>query len=127
MARFTILIGTILALLGVLTYMGTGEKFPTSLIPVVFGFILVASGVLARTTDVKKRALWMHVAVTIGLLGFLGTAKSIVDCIRMKTVGLQVKFPVAVEEKAAMSILLLVFVIACVRSFVEARRARVAA
>ncbi len=126
MARFTILIGTILALLGVLTYMATGEKFPTSLIPVVFGFILIACGFLARTTDAKKRALWMHVAVTIGLLGLLGTAKSVVDYIRMKTVGLQVKFPIAVEEKAAMSVLLLVFVIACVRSFIEARRMRVA-
>ncbi len=127
MARFTILIGTILALLGVLTYMGTGEKFPTSLIPVIFGLILIGCGMLSRTSDVKRQALWMHVAVTIGLLGFLSTAKSIVDCIRMKTVGLQVRFPVAVEEKAAMSVLLLVFVIACVRSFVEARRTRVAA
>ncbi len=126
MARFTILVGIVLALLGVFTYMSTGAKFPTSLIPAVFGLLLSACGVLGRTTDLKKRALWMHVAVAVGLLGFLGTAKSVVDFFRLQA-GVQFKFPVAVEEKAAMSMLLLVFVVACVRNFIASRRARTAA
>ncbi len=123
MARFTILVGIILILLGIFTYMGTGSKFPTSLIPAAFGCLLAACGVLGRTTDIKKRALWMHVAVTVGLLGFLGTVKSIVDFFRMQA-GVQFKLPVAVEEKAAMSVLLLVFVILCVLNFINSRRAR---
>ncbi len=110
-------------LLGVLTYMETGSKFPTSLIPAYFGAVLAILGALARTTDLKKRGLYMHIAVTIGLLGFLGTAKSIVDYIRMKQ-GVQFKLPLAVDEKAAMALLLLVYVVLCVQSFLTARRAR---
>ncbi len=123
MARLTILFGIILILLGGLTYAQTGSKFPTSLIPAVFGLILMICGVIARTTDLKRRALAMHIAVTVGLLGFLATAKSIVDYVRMKE-GMQVKYPIAVEEKAAMALLLLVFVIACVRNFIATRKAR---
>lgn len=125
MARLTILFGIILILLGVLSYMETGSQYPTSLIPVIFGLILAGCGYVARTTDLKRRALAMHIAVTVGLLGFLATAKSIVDYIRMKQ-GMQFKLPVAVDEKAAMSMLLLVFVILCVRNFMQTRRARLA-
>ncbi len=123
MARFTILVGIILILLGAFSYMATGSKAPTSLIPAVFGILLGACGVLARTTDLKKRGLWMHIAVTVGLLGFLSTAASIVTFIRMRAVGFQVTRPVAVEERAAMSVLLLVFVSFCVRNFINNRRA----
>ena len=123
MARLTILFGIILVLLGVLTYMGTGSQFPTSLIPAIFGVLLAILGFLSRTTDLKRRALFMHIAVTVGLLGFLGTAKSIVDYIRMKQ-GVQFKLPTAVDEKAAMAVLLLIFTLLCVRNFVQSRRAR---
>lgn len=123
MARFTILTGIVLILLGVFSFMATGSKAPTSLIPAVFGFVLSACGVLARTTDLKKRGLWMHVAVTVGLLGFLSTAASIITFIRMRASGFQVARPVAVEERAAMSVLLLVFVGLCVRNFINNRRA----
>jgi hypothetical protein len=67
--------------------------------------------------------LYMHIAVTIGLLGFLGTAWSIVNYIEMIR-GRQFPHPVAVEEKAAMAAVLLLFVLLCVRSFITARRAR---
>ena len=124
MARLTILFGIILILLGVLTYMGTGHQYPTSLIPAYFGVILGVCGYMARTTELKRRALMMHIAVTVGLLGFLGTVKAIFDYIRMKQ-GVQFKLPLAVDEKAAMSVLLLVFVLLCVRNFIQTRRARV--
>jgi hypothetical protein len=61
--------------------------------------------------------------VTLGLLGFLGTAKSIVDYVRMKQ-GVQFKLPLAVDEKAAMATLLLVYVVLCVQSFIAIRKAR---
>jgi hypothetical protein len=123
MARLTIIFGIILVLLGVLTYMGTGSKFPTSLIPAALGILLAIFGALARTTDMKKRGLYMHIAVTVGLLGFLGTAKSIVDYVRMQ-MGMQFKLPLAVDEKAAMAALLLVYVVLCVQSFIAVRKAR---
>ena len=123
MARLTILFGIVLILLGLLSYTETGHRFPTSLIPVAFGIVLCICGAVARTLDVRRRAVAMHIAVTVGLIGFLATAKAIYQFIQMKQ-HVQFKYPVAVDEKAAMSLLLLVFVILCVRSFIQARRTR---
>ena len=123
MARLTIFFGIVLILLGLLSFMNTGHQHPTSLIPSAIGLILAICGALARTTDLKRRGLAMHIAATVGLLGFLGTAKSIADYIRMEG-GMQVKSVVATEEKAATAALLLVFTIFCVRNFVQVRRAR---
>jgi hypothetical protein len=123
MAKLTIMFGAVLILLGLFSFVVTGHHAPTSLIPAGVGLILVILGFLADTDDAKKRMLNMHIAVTIGLLGFLGTAKSIVDYIEMVQ-GRQFPHPVAVEEKAAMAGVLLVFVVLCVRSFINARRAR---
>ncbi len=123
MARLTIIFGIVLMLLGLLCFMNTGHQHPTSLIPSAIGLILAVCGTLARTTDLKRRALAMHIAVTIGLLGFLGTAKDIVTYIRMQN-GMQVKSVIATQEKAATAVLLLVFTIFCVRNFVQVRRAR---
>jgi uncharacterized membrane protein len=123
MAKLTICFGIVLILLGFLGFVATGHHAPTALIPSIVGLILVILGFLANTEDAKKRMLNMHIAVTIGLLGFLGTAKSIFDYIAMVR-GQQFPHPIAVEEKAAMSLLLLFFVLLCVRSFIAARRAR---
>jgi hypothetical protein len=126
MARLTILFGIVLILLGGFGYIATGSHFPTALIPSYVGIVLAVCGFFAHTPETRRRMLFMHIAVTIGLLGFLGTAKSIVDFFLMIG-GRQYAHPSAVEEKAAMAVLLLVFVILCVRSFVAARRARTVA
>jgi multisubunit Na+/H+ antiporter MnhF subunit len=123
MAKTTVSFGVILILLGIFGFVATGSHAPTALIPTFFGLILSILGFLAITDDAKKRMLFMHIAVTLGLLGFLGTAKSIYDYIQMLG-GKQFPHPVAVEEKAAMAGLMLIFVILCVRSFIAARRAR---
>ncbi|WP_158750250.1 hypothetical protein [Acidobacterium sp. S8] len=124
MAKTTVMFGVVLILLGVFGFVATGSHAPTALIPAFVGLILGILGFLAITGVAKKRMLLMHIAVTLGLLGFLGTAKSIYDYIRLLQ-GVQFPHPIAVEEKAAMSVLLLIFVILCVRSFIAARRARV--
>jgi hypothetical protein len=123
MAKLTITFGIVLILLGIVGFVSSPLHAPTALIPCGFGILLAIFGALALTDDAKKRMLHMHIAVTIGLLGFLGTAKSIYDYIQMIR-GVQFAHPIAVEEKAAMAVLLLVFVILCVRSFINARRAR---
>jgi hypothetical protein len=123
MAKLTIMFGVVLILLGGVGFFASPLRAPTALIPSLVGVILAVLGFLASTEDPKKRMLHMHIAVTVGLLGFLGTAKSIYDYISMIR-GVQFAHPIAVEEKAAMSVVLLVFVALCVRSFVTARRAR---
>jgi hypothetical protein len=124
MAKVTVLFGILLILLGGAGFMLTGQKFPTSLIPSAFGVLLVTFGSLAENPDPKRRMLFMHIAVTIGLLGFLATAPALVQVVELFK-GKLFPYPAAVEEKAAMSALLLIYVVLCVRSFIAARRSRV--
>ena len=124
MGKLTIVFGAVLAVVGVAGYEMTGSIHPTALIPLWIGLLLAISGVLALNP--ARRMLWMHVAVTVGLLGFLGTIASVVDIVKMAT-GTVLPHPIAVEEKFATCVICLIFVVLCVRSFIAARRARVTA
>ncbi len=124
MAKVTVLFGVLLIILGVVSFIGTGSKFPTSLIPVAFGILLTTFGGMAETPVSKRRMLFMHIAVTVGLLGFLATATSLVQVVQLFK-GKLFPYPAAIEEKAAMSALMLIYVLLCVRSFITARRSRV--
>ena len=117
--------GLLLAAVGVGGYVETGSVHPTALIPCWIGLVLVVCGLLANTEDVKRRALWMHVAVTVGLLGFLGTVKGAIDTMRLAG-GKVFEHPPAVLAKGMTCLLCMIFVAFCVRSFIEARRARLA-
>ena len=123
MSKVTMVFGVLLIVLGGWGYVATGSAHPTALIPCYFGIVLIICGFLANSEDAKRRMLWMHIAVTIGLLGFLFTIPGLVDLFRMMA-GTAFPHPVAVEEKAVMSLLSLIFVGLCVRSFIAARRAR---
>ena len=124
MAKITVLFGIVLIILGVASFVLTGNKFPTSLIPVAFGILLVTFGSMAETPVAKRRMLFMHIAVTVGLLGFLGTAQSLFQVVQLFK-GKLFPYPAAIEEKAAMALLMLIYVLLCVRSFITARRTRV--
>ena len=102
----------------------TGHKFPTSLIPAAFGILLCIFGSLAETPETRRRMLFMHIAVTLGLVGFLATAASLYQVFQLFK-GKLFPYPAAVEEKAAMAALMLIYVLLCVRSFIAARRTRV--
>ena len=70
--------------------------------------------------------IFMHIAVTIGLLGFLGTIPGIIGVIQMAT-GHAVVRPEAAKVQAIMGAICVIFVGLCVRSFIAARRARTTA
>jgi hypothetical protein len=123
MAKLTIGFGVVLALLGAWGFVATGSAHPTALIPAYAGVLFVVFGALANSENPKRRMLWMHIAVTVALLLFLGTIPALIDEARMLS-GIAFPHPVAIEEKAAMSLLCLVFVGLCVRSFIAARKAR---
>jgi len=125
MAKVTLLFGLLLIVMGVVGYVGTGWKAPTALIPTYFGIVFAILGFLARRGSQKKRMTVMHIAVTLGLLGFLGTALSIWDFIQMKR-GHAMARPIAVEDKAVFSVMMLIYVLLCVRSFIKARRQTIA-
>ena len=120
--KLTIVFGVVLIAVGVAGYVETGSAHPTALIPCWIGLILAIAGGLALNP--ARRMLWMHVAVTVGLLGFLGTIKGAIDTFELAH-GATFEHPIAVEEKGATCLLCLIFVAFCVRSFIEARRTRV--
>ncbi len=126
MAKLTVSIGVLLAVLGAGSYLWTGSQHPTALIPLWFGLVLALSGVLANTENPKRRMLWMHIAVTLGLIGFLGAAARVVMASIGSTNGRPVD-GIAIGCQAAMALVCAIFVGLCVRSFVAARRGRSAA
>jgi hypothetical protein len=123
MAKLTIGFGTLLILLGIVGYVATGSQHPTALIPSILGVFFIFFGVMANTENAKKRMLWMHISVTVALLGFLSMIPADIDVLRLSR-GAYFRYPAAVEEKAVMSLLCLLYVLFCVRSFIAARRSR---
>jgi hypothetical protein len=125
MAKIAIGFGVVLAALGVWGFVSTGSAHPTALIPLWFGLVLVVCGVLARTEDAKRRMLWMHIAVTVGLLGFLVPAvRGGGALVRAHSQGVPLQHAAAVHAQLLMALVCFVFVAMCVRSFVAARRGR---
>ena len=125
MAKLTVAVGVLLALIGAGFYSMVVPHAPTSLIPLYFGVLLVLLGVLANTDDPKRRMLFMHIAVTVGLLGFIiPFVRAIGGTVKMVQ-GIAVAHPLAIQEQMLMAFVCLVFVGLCVRSFIEARRARI--
>lgn len=123
MAKVTMVFGVMLVVLGIGFYFATGSVAPTSLIPAAFGIVLLICGVLANSPEPHKRMLWMHVAVTVGLLGFLFPGFMTVKAM-VKAHGASFARPLAVAEQGIMAIVCLIFVALCVRSFIAARRTR---
>ena len=125
MAKVTISVGVLLILIAIAGFVATGSNHPTALIPGAAGLLFCIFGALASTPEPKKRMLWMHIAVTLALLLFLGSIRADIDVFRLAH-GSTFEHPIALEEKAAMSLVCLLFVLLCVRSFVAARRGRLA-
>ncbi len=123
MAKITMVFGVLLMVLSAVAFALLHHGH--ALIPGGFGLLLVILGGLARTEDTKRRMLLMHVAVTIGLLGFLGTIPGFIGVVKL-ALGQPVIRPDAAYVQAAMGTICFVFVALCVRSFVAARRTRTA-
>jgi len=119
LANTTIGIGAALILLGLAGYLGTQSHSPTALIPAGFGIVLAALGFLAR--DPGKRKLAMHIAVTVGLIGFIFTVSGLIKVFQMLA-NQPVQRPAAAIAQAIMALLTGTFVALCVKSFIDARR-----
>jgi hypothetical protein len=115
MSRIAIVIGLLLIVLGVWTYMAPepGHRSPTALIPAAEGLLLGICGAVALSADFRKHA--MHGAAVVGTFGFFAAVGAI---IARRPHGL------ALFSMSSMAVLSLIFVLLCVRSFIAARRAR---
>ena len=124
MAKITIVFGILLIILGLVGFFGTGSAHPTALIPTWFGLALGIGGFLAISPSESRRKLFMHINVTVGLLGLIGAAGSALHAYgHARSLGMDPDYK-ALTAQLVMVGLLLVHVNLCVRSFIEARRKR---
>ena len=124
MAKVSLVFAILLAVLGLGFYFGTGSQHPTALIPLWFGLALGVFGFFAISPNEGRRKLFMHINVTIGVIGFFGAAiQAIREFGNARSAGLDPNY-IAIIAQSAMALILLVYVLMCVRSFIEARRAR---
>jgi hypothetical protein len=121
MASFTIRIGAILTAAGIAGYVMTGGVSLTALIPAAVGLVLIVLGLVGqRQPDLRKHA--MHVAVVVAAIGLAGSVSGLVALPAALASGGGVR--PAMVMRAAMALLLLVYIAIAVKSFVDARRAR---
>ena len=104
-------------LLGVAGYFGTGRASVTALIPAIVGAVFLVLALLARNPAARKHV--MHAAVALALLGVIGVAPRIIAGVRAGDTSRP-----AMLSQIAMAVVLLLYVILGVKSFVDARRAR---
>ncbi|MGD0647580.1 MAG: hypothetical protein ABR971_06275 [Acidobacteriaceae bacterium] len=122
MAKLTIWFGVALAAVSLGFWIGTGRTETAALHPAGVGVLLILCGTLANTENAKKRMLWMHIAVTFGLIGFLITGiRAGIELAKGTAMSIN---PMAFEERVVVALICLIYVTLCVRSFIAARRAR---
>jgi hypothetical protein len=144
MAKTTIIFALLLILLGLLGYFGTSSPTPattaeeqadsstaksvtpkrpvTALIPAFIGVILLLCGLVAMNEGLRKHA--MHLAVVIGLLGFLaGAGRGAMGLSKMVSGDPSLNYRSMIFVWL-MALLCGLFVILCVNSFIAARKRR---
>lgn len=121
MAKLTIAIGALLIAVSLGFWFAMNRAETAALHPGGLGALILLCGVLANTDNAKKRMLWMHIAVTLGLIGFLITGiRAGLNLAHGTAMGLPF------DERVVSAVICLVFVGLCVRSFISARRSRLA-
>jgi len=126
-ANLTVGFGTLLILLGVGTFAYINFEHATALIPAYFGVVLGVCGILARKDHLRKHV--MHVAVVVGLIGaVMGAVRVAPNLGDLLSTGKVIRDDkdrtVATVETLALAVICTVFTGLCVKSFIDARRAR---
>ena len=124
MAPATIAIGAALAVVGLVGYYspnvggleGTPQASPTGLIPTAIGGLLILCGLIVLAAPHLRKHV-MHLAAVIGVIGAIGGFMPIVR-------GNLDFGKASVVAGILMVLLCSLFVGLCVRSFVQARKAR---
>jgi hypothetical protein len=133
-ANITVAFGALLILLGVGSFVLTGatKEQITALIPAGFGLLLGLFGLLARRDGLRKHV--MHAAVLLALVGtivpLVRAAPKVTTLIETGKVevekedGTKKDMKVAVIAQLVMAGLCAAFTGLCVKSFIDARKAR---
>jgi hypothetical protein len=116
MPRNTLIVGGILVVLGVVSYVATAFASWTALIPSILGVVLVICGLVA----LRKPMLGVHAALVVALLGLAGTLMNVLKL--GEVFAGTAERPLAVVVSAITFVLLLIYIALGVRSFIAARR-----
>lgn len=120
MTAVTLIVGTILTLAGVVGYVASEAASFTALIPSIVGVLLLVCGLLARKENLRRHAI--HAALVIALLGAIG---SLMNVLRIgELFAGTAERPAAVILSTVMFLVLAVYLVLGVRSFIMARRAQ---
>lgn len=118
MPNITIIIGSLLIILGLTGYFGVGSESITALIPAFFGIVIAALGFLGKKENIRKHV--MHAALLMALLGLIGSFTGIPKTITMLDGG-DIARPAAALAQAVMALICLVYLILGIQSFIKAR------
>jgi len=122
LAKLTIWFGALLAAVSLGFWIGMGRVETAPLHPAGIGVLLIICGFFATAENPKKRMLWMHIAVTLGLIGFLATGiRAVIQLSKGTAMSIN---PMGFEERVVIALICLIYVALCVRSFIAARRTR---
>lgn len=121
MTTITRALGLVLIAVGVVSYFATGSDSITAFIPAALGLVILVLGLLAARPALHQHAI--HGALVVALLGALGTLMNVVELPALLTGG-DVERPGAVVAATITFLLCTAYIVAGIRSFRAARRAR---
>ncbi len=115
MAFRTDFLGILLILLGVISYFASGMVSVTALIPAFFGIVFVLLAWLAsRKPDWRKHV--MHGSALLALIGIIGSIGGLFELFGGGEPSS------AAIAKAIMALLLIIYLIMAIKSFIDARK-----
>jgi hypothetical protein len=120
MARTSVIVGLLLAVVGGAGYIVSNMVSPTALIPAAFGVAIVMLGVYGR--EATRRRTAMHLAMGVALVGIVGSIGGLFTVISSLSGGATPGL--AASSKAAMAVVLIAYLTIGIRSFIAARAAR---
>lgn len=116
MPRVTIGLSIVLIAVGAIAYVATAFASWTALIPAILGAVILVCGLIG----LKNQKLGIHIALVVAILGIFGTAMNVMQVGAL--IAGEAERPAAVITSIITFVLLMVYVVMGVRSFIAARR-----
>ena len=121
MPKLSINIGIILIIVGIISYIATEAVSVTALIPAFFGAVFGGLGMLAKRSEATRKHA-MHAALLLAILGLGGSFGGLTAIIGLIFGGEAPERMSAALSQSVMAVLCIIFLIAGIKSFVDARK-----